>query len=157
MGDNDQQTQTDDNQQGLAGTSAVSKEPAAAAAAAAAAGKEQEPGDNSLKELGVEEAPSEYKELEPDKEVGKFVQPTPVAPKLPADVGKAGVRHTGPTTPLQKKPTKTITLPLTDDQIVQGLHAHIWESIRWLAVWCIRKLRKVHIIVKEVHGRLVRS
>ena len=37
-----------------------------------------------------------------------------------------------------------ITLPLTDDQIVKGLHHHIWEAIRWLAVWCVRQAKILH-------------
>ena len=37
-----------------------------------------------------------------------------------------------------------IKLPLTDDQIQQGLHHKVWESIRWLAVWCIRKIQIMH-------------
>lgn len=33
-----------------------------------------------------------------------------------------------------------IKLPLTDDQIKKGLHHHVWEAIRWLAVWCQRQI-----------------
>ncbi|MEK7503900.1 MAG: hypothetical protein AAB550_00125 [Patescibacteria group bacterium] len=33
-----------------------------------------------------------------------------------------------------------IKLPLTDDQIKKGLHHHVWEAIRWLAVWCTRQI-----------------
>lgn len=34
-----------------------------------------------------------------------------------------------------------ITLPLTDDQIQQGLHHKVWEAIRWLAEWCVRQMK----------------
>jgi hypothetical protein len=34
-----------------------------------------------------------------------------------------------------------VTLPLTEDQIQQGLHHQIWESIRWLAEWCVRQYK----------------
>lgn len=40
-----------------------------------------------------------------------------------------------------------IKLPLTDDQIMTGLHQKIWESIRWLAEWCIRQMQLAHLSV----------
>lgn len=42
-----------------------------------------------------------------------------------------------------------ITLPLTDDQIMNGLHHKIWESIRWLSEWCIRQMQLAHQNVKR--------
>jgi len=43
------------------------------------------------------------------------------------------------------KPTKNqnakVTLPLTEDQIQKGLHHQVWESIRWLAEWCMRQVK----------------
>lgn len=116
-------------------------------------GKEEEPiGNETLKE-----APGEFKETAPAKEVSAFIKPTSVVPEIPPEIEKTGViKHTGPTTPIPKKPT-SVNLPLTDEQIVRGLHAHIWESLRWLAVWCVRKLKKAHIFVREAHGRLIRS
>lgn len=113
--------------------------------------KEQEPG------VGVKEAPGEQREVEKKREVGKFVKEVPTVPEIPREVEKAGVKHAGPTAPVGKKAAKKVHLPLTDDEIVKGLHAHVWQSIRWLAVWCVRQLKKMHVVVKEVHGRLVRS
>lgn len=37
-----------------------------------------------------------------------------------------------------------VTLPLSDDQIVKGLHHHVWEAIRWLATWCVRQAKILH-------------
>jgi hypothetical protein len=34
-----------------------------------------------------------------------------------------------------------VTLPLTEDQIEKGLHMQIWNSIRWLAEWCMRQIK----------------
>lgn len=34
-----------------------------------------------------------------------------------------------------------IKLPLTRDEIEKGLHHKVWESIRWLAEWCLRQLK----------------
>lgn len=42
-----------------------------------------------------------------------------------------------------------ITLPLTDDQIMNGLHRKIWESVRWLAEWCVRQMQLAHQNVKR--------
>ena len=41
--------------------------------------------------------------------------------------------------PLKNQNAK-VTLPLTEDQIQKGLHHQVWESIRWLAVWCMRQV-----------------
>jgi hypothetical protein len=34
-----------------------------------------------------------------------------------------------------------IILPLTQEEVQKGLHQKVWESIRWLAEWCIRQVR----------------
>jgi len=34
-----------------------------------------------------------------------------------------------------------VKLPLTDDQIQEGLHHRVFEAVRWLAVWCLRQLQ----------------
>lgn len=97
-------------------------------------------------------------EREKRREVGEYVKEIPVRPEIPREVERAGVKHAGPSVPfgaVAKKKAK-VNLPLTDDQIAKGLHAHIWQSVRWLAVWCVRQLKKLHIIVKEKHGRLIR-
>lgn len=36
----------------------------------------------------------------------------------------------------------SVTLPLDDTGIKRGLHHKIFDSIRWLAVWCIRMAKK---------------
>jgi len=43
--------------------------------------------------------------------------------------------------PVQK--TTKVTLPLTDDEIKEGLHHKVWEAIRWLATWCMRQVQKL--------------
>ena len=37
-----------------------------------------------------------------------------------------------------------VTLPLTEDQVRDGLHHQILDSIRWLAEWCIRQIKMLH-------------
>jgi hypothetical protein len=34
-----------------------------------------------------------------------------------------------------------ITLPLTEEQIQQGLHHKVWEAFTWLANWCLRQIK----------------
>lgn len=34
-----------------------------------------------------------------------------------------------------------ITISLSDDQIKLGLHHKVWEAIRWLAEWCVRRMK----------------
>lgn len=53
------------------------------------------------------------------------------------------------------KPTQNqnvkVKLPLTEDQIQQGLHHKVWESVRWLAEWCLRqvKILKDRVVYKS--------
>jgi len=46
----------------------------------------------------------------------------------------------------------TVKIPLTDDQIKKALHQKIYDSILWLAYWCIRQVKIAHarIAGKEV-------
>ena len=74
--------------------------------------------------------------------------------ELPPDIAGMGVQTVGPSQPVTT--TQTTSLPLTDDQIVQGLHVKIALSLRWLAQWCIRQLKVVHIHLKKAHGKIVR-
>lgn len=76
--------------------------------------------------------------------------------ELPPPIVQAGVKVVGPAaTPAT--PSKSVPLPLSDDQIAQGLTQSITSSIRWLAEWCERQLKAVHVIVKNIHGKGVRS
>ena len=82
------------------------------------------------------------KELEIPKEVissGVKVRPTVVS--LPKPVTQMGVKPVGPNVGLGTG--STVVLPLTQTQIAQGLQKNIIDSWRWLAVWCIRKLKQL--------------
>lgn len=81
-------------------------------------------------------------EIEISKEVasvGVKVQPTAV--QLPQAVTQMGVTPVGQMV-LPQAPAAA--LPLTDDQIVLGLKQSITSSWRWLAEWCVRKLKQIH-------------
>jgi hypothetical protein len=95
-------------------------------------------------------------EFELPKEVvsaGVTMHPTVVA--IPPNVSKMGVVPSGQNVPVQTAPT--VVLPLTDDQIAAGLHESVMSSWRWLAEWCVRRLRQLHVAVKSVHGKLIRT
>lgn len=95
-------------------------------------------------------------ETELPKEVasaGVTMHPTsiPIPPKL----SHIGVKPAGNNVSAQPKPT-TVALPLTDDQIAQGLHQGIKSSWRWLAQWCLRRLKQLHVGLKTIRGKLIR-
>ena len=75
--------------------------------------------------------------------------------ELPPDVAQLGVTHSGVSAPMTV--ATTIQLPLTDEQIERGLHAKILLSIRWLAQWCLRQLKKAHYHLKTIGGKVVRE
>lgn len=94
-------------------------------------------------------------EVELAKEVasaGVKVHPTTVA--IPQSVAQLGVKPTGTNVPAQ--PAPAVALPLTDDQIAVGLHQSIASSIRWLAEWCLRRLKQLHMGIKYIHGKVMR-
>lgn len=77
--------------------------------------------------------------------------------ELPPDVKKLGVIQTGSTTPLvTSTPTVQVSLPISDNQVVVGLHAQVTSALRWLALWCVKKLAKAHLALKVIHGKIVR-
>lgn len=69
---------------------------------------------------------------------GVRVQPTVVP--IPPKVQKQGVQPVGANVPAAQQ----TVVPLTDDQIVQGLKQSVASSWRWLAEWCVRRLKQLH-------------
>lgn len=47
-----------------------------------------------------------------------------------------------------KGEAKIVELPLTEDQVVQGLHMQVYDSLRWMAEWCVRQIKLLHGRVK---------
>ena len=85
-------------------------------------------------------------ELSPEvASAGVKVQPTTIP--IPQPVSQVGFQAVGQNVPA---PAPAVTLPLSDDQIAQGLKQSIWSSWRWLAQWCLRKLKQVHRSLKGV-------
>ncbi len=102
----------------------------------------------SPKEAGRESIDALPKEV---ASAGVTIHPTSIP--IPPPVAKMGVRPAGANVPT---PAVAITLPITDDQIAQGLEKSIRDSFRWLAEWCLRRLKQVHVGLKSVHGKLMR-
>lgn len=118
------------------------------------------PGLNKEKELGTpDEIP--FESIPSDVEVEPGLEKVGVIPQretieLPPDMRNMGVTAAGAAQPVTAA-TTTIKLPLSDDQIELALHAKVMQSIRWLAEWCVRQLKKAHIHLKKISGRVVRE
>lgn len=115
--------------------------------------KEQEPVGES--DTGLLEEIGREMELGPELERAGVIKHSE-AINVPPDVKSMGVNVVGPAQPVSPTAT-TITLPLTDEQIAVGLHAQIVTSLRWLAEWCIRRLKKIHVHLKNIGGKVVRQ
>ncbi|KKS41846.1 MAG: hypothetical protein UV61_C0001G0072 [Candidatus Gottesmanbacteria bacterium GW2011_GWB1_43_11] len=74
---------------------------------------------------------------------------------LPPDLQQMGVQALGMAQPVTT--ATTVQLPLTDDQILTGLHAQIMTSLKWLAEWCIRRLKQAHLHIKIIGGKVIRQ
>lgn len=86
----------------------------------------------------VEEVP-ENPELEPEVEgyIEKVEKDPELMKKLADDYVKTvGMQSANPQNP-------KVQIPLTDDQIKEGLHHKVWEAIRWLAEWCVRQIKVI--------------
>ena len=102
----------------------------------------------SLREVG--------KDIPLPKEVisSGVVKMHPVSVTLPQSVSSLGVKTVGSAVPISN--VSSVVLPLTDDQITLGLHKGVSDSIRWLAEWCARRLRQVHLAIRSIGGKTVR-
>ncbi len=111
--------------------------------------------------------PSLAPEIPPVTEIGKETElPTEVTRAgvtvhsdtivLPKPVQQLGVTPVGPFAPPSVSEPE-IKLPLSDEQIAEGLNQSLQSSWRWLSEWCKRRLLEVHMTIKSVHGKIVRS
>lgn len=112
--------------------------------------KEAEPIKTPAEALTIKEA-KEHIKL--DQEVKPYIQVRKETIKLPPDLKKIGVKATQTT----HFPTyENVKSPLTDDKIITGLHAPITSSLRWLATFAIYLLKRAHLTLKVVHGKVIR-
>jgi len=117
--------------------------------------KEREP----LRVQFVETIPKEEliaSENEPtveDKELKKYIEVETDIPEIHPDLKKAGLQAID-TTSLD--PRQRVHLPIADEQIMEGLDEPISSSFRWLAEFALFILRRAHLALKKVHGKVVR-
>lgn len=75
-------------------------------------------------------------------------------PDIPADVAAAGVAVSG-VQPWGLTP-KVVELPLKDEEIPAGLKKPVSSGMRWLAEICVYMLKKAHLKIKQIHGKVMR-
>lgn len=103
------------------------------------------------KARGIEVIPGEFG-LQPElREAG--VERIGETIEIPSSL-KEIVKPSGSAVPLTVTPT--VTLPLTDDQIIAAQKKSVFEAISWLGLWCRKQLLKLGIHLKKIHGKIVR-
>ena len=95
----------------------------------------------------------EVAEHEPDEEVKPYIAVKSQTIQLPPDLKKLGVQSMPPSV-LQSY--QNVKLPITDDKVLTGLHAPISSSFRWLATLALYLLKRAHLGLKVVHGKVIR-
>lgn len=96
-------------------------------------------------------------EHEIPKEVASHVQVTYEKPDIPPDLAQIGITAApADQTVAPISQTQQTSLPLTDDQIGEGLGQKPTTSFRWLAEWCVKQLLRMHMHLKNVQGHFIR-
>lgn len=88
-----------------------------------------------------------------EEEVKPHIQIRPETIKLPPDLRKIGLRAAKES---KFNDYKNIVIPISDDKVIKGLHEPITSSLRWLATFALYLLKKAHLTLKIIHGRVVR-
>jgi hypothetical protein len=104
----------------------------------------------------VSGAPQEIEIPKELKEIG--VEDISGTIELPPEIKKLGVTAVNQSQPIAPSDSSLpkVALPISDDAVVKGTHAGVGEAFAWLAVWCMKRLRKAHVLLKVVHGKIVR-
>ena len=97
----------------------------------------------------VEEIPV-APEVEKKPEIAGYIEKVEKEAELAPTVVDDYTQQILMTAPSSQAPQ--VTLPLTEEEITQGLHHKVWESVRWLAEWCVRQVKKLHGAVKYRMG-----
>ncbi len=98
----------------------------------------------------------EMAESEPqieDKELEKFIKVEKNDFELDPKLKKAGLQVVDSSS---LHPRHIIKLPITDEEIVEGLDQPLSSSWRWLAEFSRFILKTAHISLKKIHGHVVR-
>jgi len=92
-------------------------------------------------------------ELEPEM-VDAGVHQVSGEVSIPPSVSQMGVTHSGPTASVSSH--VSVKLPITDDQIMKGLHANVFDAFRWISEWCLRRLKIANFALKKVGSKATR-
>lgn len=97
-------------------------------------------------------------EVDIPTEVSEAGVEAPEAIDVPLDVQKLGVQPSGASQQMmiQSPVGGGVVLPISDDQVVKGLHEQILSSLRWLAEICRKQLKRVHFTLRVIHGKVFR-
>lgn len=144
-------TKTDDQQYQSSNTKA---NVAQTVSSSPVGGKEKEALASASQEI-IQEVSSEVEIPEEVERIG--VKKISDKMDIPPDVTKMGVTPVGPTQPVVTSTAlPSVSLPISDDTVYKGLHAQITEAVKWLAWWCLKQLKKAHLTLKNIHGKIVR-
>ena len=114
-------------------------------------------GGDKETEQGTSQHPArpEKHQAEPEKiEVSEIKEPDKVPEEVEGWVERVKrgddvhlatpVTHQGETLVKSTKPKNVkVVLPLTDEETKKGLHHKVIDSVRWLAQWCVRLIKKI--------------
>lgn len=95
----------------------------------------------------------EQKEVEPPAEpadVSAYVTEKEPEPTIPEDLKKHGLQQVSSAT------YQAVHLPISDEQVMEGLKQPPTSSYRWLAELANYMLFQSHIKLKQVHGKIIR-
>lgn len=88
-----------------------------------------------------------------DRELEQYLEVATDAPEIHPELKKAGLQAID-TTSLD--PRQRVHLPIADEQIMEGLDQPLTSSFRWLAEFALFMLKRAHLALKRVHGKVVR-
>ncbi len=88
-----------------------------------------------------------------DKELEQFIEVKTDIPEIHPDLKKAGLQAID-TTSLD--PRQRVHLPISDEKVMEGLDQPVSSSFRWLAEIAQFMLRRAHLALKRVHGKVIR-
>jgi len=106
-----------------------------------AGGEEREPVKVDQEKVPVVEVGGEHEKIPEEVEgwLEKLERGEEV--KLPQSVKHKGKILVEPAEP---QVDEKVVLPTTQETIQKGVHSNVFTSVRWLAEWCLRMIKKFH-------------
>ncbi len=95
----------------------------------------------------------EAHEYIPDKETAGYIDKRHETMEIEEDLKRIGVI---PVETTKYPEYERVQLPITDEEVVEGLKQPLTSSFRWLAEFAIRLLKQTHNTLKRIHGKIIR-